>query len=212
VTISDQTSDDDIGRYAGWGSADDLHASAETDPIELRPVRSMGWRSYRGPGSGLMLLYPIGLFGLLVAELSLGVPALPTLLSLIALAAAFTIVARRLNRPPARASGGADRSATKHGAAAQGDGVVAQAAEFGPSRSDRPALAVDVAQADEKPTRNVAQKPPPPVEPPPGFTEGLTDALTTASLVQGENFSPDGLWCWDGTRWVSAISPDGLWR
>ena len=25
-------------------------------------------------------------------------------------------------------------------------------------------------------------------------------------------FSPDGLWWWDGTEWRPAISPDGTWR
>jgi hypothetical protein len=25
-------------------------------------------------------------------------------------------------------------------------------------------------------------------------------------------FSPDGLWWWDGAQWRPAISPDGLWR
>ena len=26
------------------------------------------------------------------------------------------------------------------------------------------------------------------------------------------NFSPDGLWWWDGTAWKAAVSPDGRWR
>lgn len=25
-------------------------------------------------------------------------------------------------------------------------------------------------------------------------------------------FSPDGLWWWDGSQWRPAISPDGAWR
>jgi len=98
-------SPDDLGHYAGWGSPEDLKASAATDG---RPADSGGapplinlpiaLARYRGPGTTLMLLYLPATLVALMLELWLGVPLGPALLSLVGLALAFTVTARWLNR------------------------------------------------------------------------------------------------------------------
>jgi hypothetical protein len=35
---------------------------------------------------------------------------------------------------------------------------------------------------------------------------------TPGSPSPPRQFSPDGLWWWDGAQWRPAISPDGRWR
>jgi len=36
--------------------------------------------------------------------------------------------------------------------------------------------------------------------------------LALPAQKQGAQFSPDGQWWWDGSKWQAAISPDGRWR
>ena len=102
VRIDDLKPDDDLGKTAGWGSADDLKAGPSPEDQRLARLEvgrvGAGRYAYNGPGSALILLYIPGIFALLYILLSVGVPALFALLLVVAVTLLLAAVARQLNR------------------------------------------------------------------------------------------------------------------
>jgi hypothetical protein len=97
-SINDQEKTPDVGRYAGWGSGEDLHAKPARDRFGPSLI-PLAYGATRRWGRTLGLLYIPAVIVLITLEIDvLHLPASAVWVSLVGLFVAFVLVGRWLDR------------------------------------------------------------------------------------------------------------------